>query len=101
MEKSFIYNKEKLQEWRSSACMIPVLLELIKEKFLDINQNNINLSSHFEIDAYQAIYEGWKKTRGLNSKQREWVDEIGDYLNAIEEIVVHSQTRETSLTLLQ
>lgn len=89
MERSFVYNKDKLQEWRSSACMIPVLLELIKEKFIDINQNPTNLSCHFEIDAYQAIYECWKKTQDLNLKQKEWVDEIGDYLNAIEKIVIH------------
>lgn len=93
MSQSFIYNKEKLQEWQSSVCMIPVLRELIKEKFVKIHQNHHNHIPS-EISAYQTIYKSWEKAECLNAKQKEWVREIGNYLNAIQQTVFHSQSKE-------
>lgn len=92
MSLSFIYNKEKLQEWQSSSCMIPVLLELIKEKFVKMDQNGHDFAMQYEINAYQTIYQSWKKSHDLNSKQKEWVEQIGDYLNAIRQVLFRPPT---------
>ncbi len=92
MNKSFLYDKETLHNWQSSICMIPVLLELIKEKFVRMDQNHSDLNLP-EINAYETIYHSWEKIKYLNNRQREWVKEIGDYLNAIQQTSFCSQKR--------
>jgi hypothetical protein len=92
MEHSFLYDQQTLQEWRSSPCMIPILLDLVKEKFFEINQNNNQQLIKLEINAYQKIYQTWQKSQDLNPKQKEWVEEIGDYINAIKETLISTET---------
>lgn len=94
MSQSFIYNKEKLREWQSSVCMIPVLRELIKEKLAKIYQNRHNHVPS-EISAYQTIYKSWEKAECLNPRQKEWLREIGDYLDTIQQIAPAQHIRSS------
>lgn len=94
MKKSFIDDRTKLHEWQSSACMIPVLLELVKEKFSYIDEKGHDFSARSEIEAYHTIYQSWQKSHELNSKQLEWVEQIGDYLMAIQQILFRPPTKK-------
>ena len=91
MTQSFVYSKQKLLEWQSSVAMIPVLLELLKEK---LNAHSRIPSETYQ--AYQAIYHSWQQTQDLNIKQKEWIKEIGDYLGAIQQTLFRSHSESHS-----
>ncbi|MBS0350710.1 MAG: hypothetical protein JSR33_05915 [Proteobacteria bacterium] len=82
MVHSFIYDQAILKEWQSSVSKIPVLLDLLKEKYYKLDPKNYLMKD--EIFAYQTIYLSWKQKTNLNPRQKEWVNEIGEYLNVIQ-----------------
>jgi PhoPQ-activated pathogenicity-related protein len=87
MIRSFLYSKELRHQWQSAVCMIPVLLDLLKEKLNSTSIHEENFESlQLEIKAYQEIYRSWKKNAKLNPKQQEWIEEIGIYLKDLHNV---------------
>ncbi len=81
-----------LQEWLSTN-MIPVVLQLLKEYYdnqtLEFHDNQTLKQNHaislgYVIQTYEKIFQYWKGLEGLNKIQLDWLDLIGDYIQALQ-----------------
>lgn len=91
------FENEKHSESWQSVCMIPVARVLLQEKLnqLETNPNEdqpanrLNQLSPRDIQAYWKKYQHWHQAP-LNSKQREWLQDIHLYLNCLQQTLFKS-----------
>ncbi len=90
--QKFAHSIAALQEWQSSICMIPVVVDLLKEKLNHIDEiNEMSLKQFQEaIKMYQVLYQSWEK-QNLNSRQKEWIHEMADYLDTLQHSSISSR----------
>lgn len=98
MSQSLYFSSHILKEWQSSACMIPIVLDLLKEKLASLDKHNRPNSELFpeEIQAYQEAYQQWQNNPNLNPKQQEWMHEMRHYIQALQQTIFRQE--KTSLS---
>ncbi len=89
--RSVTHFNDILREWQSPA-MIPVVLQLLNEElnYLEGRHKDSSSISRLNIHAYQRLYRLWEKDNTLNQKQKGWVEEMGGYLNILNQTVFSS-----------
>lgn len=73
-----------LQQWQSLP-MIPVVLQLLKEYYEgQISKKGYSGVLGYEIQTYEKIFHHWENLEGLNPIQKQWLTQIGDYIQALQ-----------------
>ena len=86
--RSVTHFNDILREWQSPT-MIPVVLQLLNEElnYLEGRHKSSSAISTLNIQAYQRLYRHWEKDKTLNQKQKGWLQEMGGYLNILNQTI--------------
>ncbi len=100
--RSVTHFNDILREWQSPT-MIPVVLQLLNEElnYLEGRHKANSAISTFNIQAYQRLYRHWEKDKTLNQKQKGWVQEMGGYLNILNQTIFSTPFKNNSDSVTQ